>query len=313
MYNYDVDIDKHHIKIHQSKKLDLRNAIVFDGFPSVGLVSTIATNYLINVLELEQIGIIDSVAFPALSIIRNGEPLSPVRIYGGRKKVNGDSGETQNIVVFISEFAPPLNMIKPLAKLIVDFAVENDCHLIITPEGWAVGERTAPELPAGEDYEEVDSPLEQSAKVLHQALEGNGQATVDQPAGETQDFTQKKEKKTPVYGVGSTNYSHDILKKNSVIPFLNGAITGVSGVLLNEGKKRNRDVICLLAEAQQNFPDARAAASIVDAIDKIIFNIDIDPEPLFAEAEIIESQIIMMHNQVQTDGTANKPPKFMYG
>ena len=308
MYNYDVDLDKQHIRIHESKKMDLRNAIVFDGFPSVGLVSTIATNYLINVLELEQIGIIDSPAFPALSIIRNGEPLSPVRIYGGQKEVKGDGDKTQNIVVFISEFAPPIAMVKSIAKIIVDFAVENDCHRIITPEGWATSERKMPELPPGEGEE---SSLETSAKILHQALNENEKEAKEIPGVEQK--PQKKAKKVPVYGVGSTSYTHTFLKKFNIIPFLNGAITGVSGVLLNEGKKRNRDVICLLAEAQQNYPDARAAASIVDVIDKIIFDIDIDPEPLFAEAEIIESQILMMHDQVQTDATATKPPKFMYG
>jgi len=310
MYNYDVDLDKHHIKIFESKKMDLRNAIVFDGFPSVGLVSTIATNYLINVLELEQIGLIDSPAFPALSIIRNGEPLSPVRIYGGQKEVKGDGDETKNIVVFISEFAPPIGMVKSIAKIIVDFAVENDCHMIITPEGWATSERKMPELPPGEDE---DSSLETSAKILHQVLSDENGEEDENKASSPEKEPQKKAKKVPVYGVGSTSYAHGFLKKFSVIPFLNGAITGVSGVLLNEGKKRNRDVVCLLAEAQQNYPDARAAASIVDVIDKIIFDIDIDPEPLFAEAEIIESQILMMHNQVQTDATATKPPKFMYG
>lgn len=309
MYNYDVDLDQHHIKLFEYKKMDLRNAIVFDGFPSVGLVSTIATNYLINVLELEQIGIIDSPAFPALSIIRNGEPLSPVRIYGGQKEVKGDGDETLNIVVFISEFAPPIGMVKSIAKIIVDFAVENDCHMIITPEGWATKERKMPELPPGEGE---DSSLEASAKILHQVL-NEPEEEEGQEASSHEKQPQKKAKKVPVYGVGSTNHTHTFLKKFSIIPFLNGAITGVSGVLLNEGKKRKRDVICLLAEAQQNYPDARAAASIVDVIDKIIFDIDIDPEPLFAEAEIIESQILMMHNQVQTDATATKPPKFMYG
>ena len=297
------------IRLFESKKMNLRGAIVFDGFPSVGLVSTIATNYLINVLELEQIGIIDSPQFPALSIIRNGEPLSPVRIYGGRKKVKGGDGEIQNFVAFISEFAPPISMIKTLAKMIVDFAVENDCHMIITPEGWAVSNRNAPELPPGEGEE---TPLEQSAKVLHQALNGDGEEGTD-PAPPAQGNNKKKEKKVPVYGVTSTPHSSFLLKEMQVTPFLNGAITGVSGVLLNEGKKRNRDVVCLLAEAHQNYPDARAAASIVDVIDKILFNIEIDPEPLFAEAEIIESQLLMMHSQVQADATTTKPPKFMYG
>jgi len=309
MYTPSSHLDLENIKLYESKKMDLRGAIVFDGFPSVGLVSTIATNYLINVLELEQIGIIDSPIFPALSIIRNGEPLSPVRIYGGHKKGKDGSSESLNIVAFISEFAPPISMIKDLAKVIINFAVENNCKMIITPEGWAVEGREFPELPPGEDEEETE--MEKSAKVIHQVLEKEKEKSSSQQKKKTSQ--QNKVRKVPVYGVGSTAYAREYLKRSHVLPFLNGAITGVSGVLLNEGKKRNRDVICLLAEAHQNYPDARAAASIVDTIDRMLFNIEIDPKPLFEEAEIIESQILMMHSQVKADATATKPPRYMYG
>ncbi len=311
---YQSGTGKDQITIHETKKMDLRGAIIIDGFPSVGLVSTIATNYLINVLKLEQIGVMDSPAFPALSIIRNGEPLSPVRLYGGKIKLKGKKEEFQNIVAFISEFAPPLGMVKNLSKLILDFAVEHDCHTILTPEGWAVDGTDIPTLAPG-GQEEEESELEQSAKILHQvlnedAVQENGEQK-EEDHGQDHDLpNKKKEKKVPVYGIGSTGYAATLIKDLGIMPFLNGAISGVSGVLLNEGKRRNRDVVCLLAEAHQSYPDARAAASIVDVIDKMLFNIDIDSGPLFAEAEVIESQILMMHSQVQADSTTTKAPKF---
>jgi uncharacterized protein len=43
------------IQIYELKRSDLRNAVVIDGFPSVGLVSTITANYLITTLKMEQI------------------------------------------------------------------------------------------------------------------------------------------------------------------------------------------------------------------------------------------------------------------
>ena len=69
------------IKVYELRKVDLKGATVIDGFPSVGLVSSIVANYLINFLKLEQIGIMDSVYFPTVSLVRNSEPLNPVRIY----------------------------------------------------------------------------------------------------------------------------------------------------------------------------------------------------------------------------------------
>ena len=70
------------------------------------------------------------------------------------------------------------------------------------------------------------------------------------------------EKSVRVYGVGSTQKARDLIIEPNVLPFSEGVITGVAGILLNEGKRRNFDVISLLAEAQQDYPDARAAAKI---------------------------------------------------
>ena len=61
------------IRIFELKKTDLKGATVIDGFPSIGLVSSIVANYLVNALELEQIGIMDSSFFPSISLIRNAQ------------------------------------------------------------------------------------------------------------------------------------------------------------------------------------------------------------------------------------------------
>jgi len=41
-------------------EMNLNDAIVIAGFPSIGLVSTIVSNYLIDALSLEQIGALNS-------------------------------------------------------------------------------------------------------------------------------------------------------------------------------------------------------------------------------------------------------------
>ena len=72
------------VRIYEIKRVDVENALVIDGFPSVGLVSSIVANYLIDTLEMEQIGIVESPAFPTVSLVRDGIPQHPVRIYAGK-------------------------------------------------------------------------------------------------------------------------------------------------------------------------------------------------------------------------------------
>lgn len=120
------------VEIIDFEEIDLQKATVIAGFPSIGLVSTIAANYLIDALNLKQIGCIRSPHFPALSVVHTGEPLSPVRIYAGTQ----DNGE--KIVVFVSEFKPKPNLINAISDAIMDWATKKGCRLLISPEGMVV-------------------------------------------------------------------------------------------------------------------------------------------------------------------------------
>src|SRR3989304_10284953 len=121
------------IQIYELKRMDLRGATVIDGFPSVGLVSSIVANYLINALNLTQIGIMDSIYFPTVALVRDGQPMNPVRIYAGPKQDDRDQ-----IVVFISEFQPPPNLIKAIASTVLDWAQDARCNLLACPDGLIV-------------------------------------------------------------------------------------------------------------------------------------------------------------------------------
>src|SRR5947199_10583300 len=95
------------IQIYELKRMDLRGATVIDGFPSVGLVSSIVANYLVNALNLVQIGIMDPVYFPTVALVRDGQPMNPVRTYAGPKV-----GARDQLDVFISEFQPPPTLLQ---------------------------------------------------------------------------------------------------------------------------------------------------------------------------------------------------------
>src|SRR5436309_12750083 len=126
------------IQIYELKRMDLRGATVIDGFPSVGLVSSIVANYLINALSLTQIGIMDSVYVPTVALVRDAQPMNPVRIYAGPKVDDHDQ-----IVVFISEFQPPPNLINAIAATVRDWAQHARCHLPGRPAALLVDTRQA--------------------------------------------------------------------------------------------------------------------------------------------------------------------------
>ncbi len=263
------------IQIHEFKKLNLKGATVIDGFPSVGLVSTIVANYIIKSLDLEQIGMVSSDYFPPLSIIRDGKPLTPVRIYAGRRlRRREELAKNGKIVVFISEFPPQPELIRPIASGILNWMLEKRCGLLISPEGF-VSEKNKPQ-------------------------KGN--------------FNISQEE-THTFGIGSTSSIRKLLSEKEIPQFREGAITGVTGVLLNNGILRGFDVCCILAETHPNYPDARAAAKIIETINKLSLDVEINPKPLYEQAEEIEKQLRKLMEQAKPSmkQPAVIPQPQMYG
>jgi len=105
----------------------------------------------------------------------------------------------------------------------------------------------------------------------------------------------------------------DELAKSGVNEFTEGVITSVAGVLLNEGKRRDFNVSTILAEAQADYPDARAAAQVMEAINKFLLHIDLDVSPLYQEAERIEAQLKTIHKQAKDVKAPGQNQPSMYG
>ena len=122
------------VEIVELKRMDLRDAVVIDGFPSVGLVSSIVANYLIALLKLEYIAVMDSDSFPTLSLVRNGEPLGPARVYARTELKPGE----QQIVVFSTELQPSANLLRDIGTAVMDYAQAQKCRLIISAGGLIV-------------------------------------------------------------------------------------------------------------------------------------------------------------------------------
>ena len=249
------------VRIYEVKRIDVEGAIVIDGFPSVGLVSSIVANYLIDTLQMEQIGIVESPAFPTVSLVRNGNPQHPVRIYAGRPPADRAGRGADKLVAFVSEFHPAPAIIHPLATAILDWVQEQRCSLLVSPEGLVVD---AEPRPRGSR-----SPRPSDVKV---------------------------------YGIASTAKARDLYIEPNTLPFTEGVITGIAGVLLNEGRRRGFDVLTFLAESQADYPDARAAAKVIETINRILLRTPLDAVPLYAEAERIEQQLLTIQRRAAERG-----------
>jgi uncharacterized protein len=232
----------------------------------------------------------DSVYFPTVSVIRDGEPHHPVRFYAG--DLEGPDGDWTRLVVFLSEFQPPSNLIKMICNSVLDWAEEQKCSCLISPEGLVIeGENNQ-----SQQQEEGEEQVDENDTVAVQ--------NVNPP--------QLSQEKT-VYGLSSTASGRDRLQKSEIPIFPEGLISGIPGVLLNEGKKRNFEVTCLLAEARDNIPDARAAAGIIEVLRNIIPYLEIDLAPLYAEADLLEAKMRGYQKISKPGGKKTIPSPSMYG
>jgi len=227
------------MEIYEYERMKLENAFLIMGFPTVGLVGTIASRFVINSLKLRPVAAFLSDYFPPVTVISDSTPLPPVRLYGGDKRC-GPNGECNQLLVMLSEFVPPYATLRPLAKNIIEWCKKRDCRTVVCIEGFNLGEKV----------EDV-----------------------------------------PLLGVASTKRARKLLEKYGVEIMKEGMVSGLSGILLYEGKHRKMDISCILAGTHADYPDAKAAARVLEVVNKMLPEINIDPEPLYKEAEEIEKKI----------------------
>ena len=80
--------------------------------------------------------------------------------------------------------------------------------------------------------------------------------------------------------------------------------------MLSEGRLRNQNVLGLLAEVEEDIPNARAASKIIESIDKLLLEIDLDPKPVLEEAASLEKELQKVNEQVPKEGK-NTIPRYI--
>ncbi len=110
-------------RIKEFKPINLENGYLIDGFPSVGFASAIATESLIHTTNFHLAGIIDSDSFPAVSVVKNGKPNFPTRIF-----VNDDL----KVAVFNSYLTLHESLHKPIAREMLKWAKDHKIAHIVS-------------------------------------------------------------------------------------------------------------------------------------------------------------------------------------
>lgn len=218
------------------KSEDVEDAIVLEGSPGVGLIGNIIGWLLVEDLKMKEIGYIESKYFPPLAVLYKGVAIHPFRIYEG-----------EGIVLFLSDFIVPPNVVYDMTTAIVDWMDKNNSKELITFNSMVVREKS--------------------------------QATA--AAGNTEEATKRLEDMSL-----------------PILPF--GNINGLSGTLLTQCASKNIPASCLFAEILNPYPDPRAAAGVVDVLNKML-DTTIDPEPLLQEAQEIESRLKKLAETVQSE------------
>jgi uncharacterized protein len=94
-----------------------------------------------------------------------------------------------------------------------------------------------------------------------------------------------------LFAISSIKSGQATIKKYGFSLLKSGTISGIPAILLNEANLLNFEVIVLVVRVIKELPDFRAAATISDAITKIVPGVYCDIRTLVDEAKIIEENI----------------------
>jgi len=111
------------ITIKELRPINLEGGYLIDGFPSVGFSSVIATESMIHTSQFKLAGIIDSDIFPPISLIKDGKPNYPTRIF-----VN----EELKVAAFLSHLAVEESLHRNIARKMLRWAKDQKISLIVS-------------------------------------------------------------------------------------------------------------------------------------------------------------------------------------
>jgi len=220
-------------EIHEINGIELKNPVIFAGFVGAGLVGTIAVDYIINKLDMKEIGFLRSKHLPPSTVFMQGRLRHPFRLYA-----NKDG----SICVIICEITINREGLYTIASAILDWAEKHGSNEIVILDGVASNKHDKKAFCAAE----VD---------MCRIMEEHGIKMIPQ-----------------------------------------GFITGISGGILNECLIRKIRGVTLLAKANETVPDILAAATLIDAVNKV-YGTKVDTKDLKKQKTQIGNELKELSNK----------------
>ena len=262
-------------KVWLDKDVDLEDALVVCCFPSVGMVSSVVAHFLIDHLKLEYIGGVAHPKLPAICLVQDGVPLPPIRAYAG-EPICKIEGVCDKVLLLMSEMIVPDPLVHEIVGSLFEWSREQKAAVGVLIDAFA-------------------------RKGMKGGLNGN------EPLVEYEDTEE-----VDVLGVAGTPKMAELLKDMDFKLLDQGVIKGMTGAMLSEGASRGRNIMSIMVEADPRFPDARAAAVIIEQLNKMMPVADLDHEPLLEEAKQLEEQIRSMMEGAE-GGPAPASTSMLYG
>ena len=126
-------------KIIELKNNSLKGSMLVVGFPTHGLVGSVAVSYLRHSLDMSPIAYMVSEEFPPTVVMEGGVVSPPVRFYASRT-VCGVNKKCNQLVAALSDIQPAPGLLNAIGKSLLDFAEKKGIDLVVALEGQPVEE-----------------------------------------------------------------------------------------------------------------------------------------------------------------------------
>jgi uncharacterized protein len=128
-------------RIVETRRTLLKGSMLVVGFPTHGLVGSVAVSYLVHSLEMSPIGHMLSDRFPPTVVMEAGVVQPPVRLYASRQ-ICGVDGKCSQLVAVLSDIQPPPELLNPIGERLLDYAEARGIQLVVALEGQPVEQRS---------------------------------------------------------------------------------------------------------------------------------------------------------------------------
>ena len=216
----------------------IRGAMMVIGFPTHGLVGSVAASYLVRALDMHPVAYLASEDLPPTVVMEGGLVTAPVRFYAS-KVVCGVDQRCDQLVVALSDSQPPVPLLNALGRTVLDWADARGVQLVVAVEG-----------------QPIDGEIRGDARVVAMA----------------------------------NRAAAPLLEKYRFEP-ANGVVTGFAGGLMLSAIDRPIPTLCLVAQAHKDYPDARAAAKVIETVNPLVPMLELDTKPLRERARQIEEEV----------------------